>query len=494
MRNRVVILTLSIFIALTFAVPPLADAQWKTNSVVNLTTDPLYVVYSTWYGASQGFPRGYRTRGYYKVDAGNRRTFQAWSNNSIYFQIHQNGETLKPKTTTETFGFWVHPSRAFTVVSQRMNGTVSRGQLTHSSPGSDTLAKEDGFIRYVNGSELKVDSSWVPVSGIAETDPGAALSVDVNGDGVVDAADVAYVAARLNQQGTSADVNGDGRVTVLDLQLVSDAIGTDVGGIPSGVPQKSVTEGMVLIPAGEFRMGNNEFGGTQPVHSVYVDAFYMDKYEVTNSQYAKFLNAQDKHTDAGITLAYLGSDLTRIEYVEGKYRAKLGYENHPMVVVNWYAAMAYAEWIGKRLPTEAEWEKAARGGLSGLKYPWGNTIDSSRANYNWHIDDTTAVGKYPPNGYGLYDMIGNVWEWCLDEYSTTFYAISPARNPLSGANSIKWILNNYIGIKSHRVMRGGSYASAPGTNAWEVTVSGRFGYLPVNAARTGFRCVRAVSP
>ena len=197
---------------------------------------------------------------------------------------------------------------------------------------------------------------------------------------------------------------------------------------------------MELIPAGEFRMGSNERDNEKPVHSVYVDAFYMDKYEVTNAEYAEFLNAKGKHTDAGQTWLAVGHQNARIEYVNRAYRSKAGYENHPVVMVSWYGAMAYAEWVGKRLPTEAEWEKAARGGLSGLKYPWGAGIDSTNANYNLHVNDTTVVGKYAANGYGLYDMSGNVWEWCLDEYNSGFYAVSPSQNPVSGANSIQVVI------------------------------------------------------
>ena len=222
----------------------------------------------------------------------------------------------------------------------------------------------------------------------------------------------------------------------------------------------SSTEGMVLIPAGEFQMGSNSGDSNEkPIHSVYIDAFYMDEYEVTNAEYAAFLNAKGKHTESGKTWLDIGSAHVRIEYVAGVYRVKAGYENHPVTFVSWYGAMAYAAWAGKRLPTEAEWEKAARGNLAGLTYPWGNTIDSSKANYNRHIGDTTAVGEYTANGYGLYDMAGNVWEWCLDGYDIGFYAVSPSQNPLSGANSIEWILDNYTGVESSR------RAAAPGTQA-----------------------------
>lgn len=208
-------------------------------------------------------------------------------------------------------------------------------------------------------------------------------------------------------------------MNVLDLVLVAQHLGETIETTAppvTEVPQQpNPYEGMVLIPAGEFRMGGNEAeagSGEKPVHSVYVDAFYMDAYEVTNAEYAAFLNAKGKHAEDGITWLDTGAARARIEYVAGVYRAKIGYENHPVVEVSWYGAMAYLKWKDKRLPTEAEWEKAARGRLSGLKYPWGNTIDSTKANYNRHVNDTTAVGRYTANGYGLYDMSGNVAEWC----------------------------------------------------------------------------------
>ena len=252
--------------------------------------------------------------------------------------------------------------------------------------------------------------------------------------------------------------------------------------------------GMVLIPAGEFRMGSNHREGwtyEKPVHSVYVDAFYIDKYEVTNAQYAVFLNAKGKHTEAGEKWLAIG-EAARIEYVASQYRAKAGYENHPVVTVGWYGAMAYAAWVGKRLPTEAEWEYAARGGMADLQYPWGNTIDPNKANYAEHIGDTTAVGKYPANGYGLYDMAGNVWEWCLDEWNSHFYEISPSQNPLSGANSIRWIVDNYTDITSARVLRGGSWFST----AQEARVAGRsVSHVPWGFIDDmGFRCVKDVTP
>ncbi len=183
-------------------------------------------------------------------------------------------------------------------------------------------------------------------------------------------------------------------------------------------------ESMVLIPAGEFQMGSS--GGMKeerPVHTVYLDAFYIDKYEVTNAQYRKFMHATGHKAPLGMSWN----------------NPKLNAPDHPVVGVSWHDAVAYAKWAGKRLPTEAEWEKAARGGLVGKKYSWGDDDpDETRCNYGtfagmeipWNADTYTApVGSYPPNKYGLYDMAGNVWEWCTDWYDPDYYRSSPGRNP-----------------------------------------------------------------
>lgn len=245
---------------------------------------------------------------------------------------------------------------------------------------------------------------------------------------------------------------------------------------------------MVLIPAGEFLMGSDDdeaYDDQKPVHQVYVDAFYMDKYPVTNAQYKKFLDANPQWCKDGLLPAeYAYSDYL-LAWDENTHPTGKG--DHPVTSVSWYAAMAYARWAGKRLPTEAEWEKAARGGLVGMKYPWGNTIDENLANYDGNIGDTTPVDRYMPNRYGLYDMSGNVWEWCLDAYDKTFYASAPHRNPVAGGQ----VGNEFTSVKSNRVLRGGSWLNS----ASSLRVAGRFRNAPtVTIVNGGFRCARAVTP
>ena len=246
---------------------------------------------------------------------------------------------------------------------------------------------------------------------------------------------------------------------------------------------------MVLIPAGDFQMGSNTGDPDEkPVHTVYVDAFYMDIHEVTNAQYKQFVDANPQWRQARIPTDY--HDGEYLKHWNGN-NYPTGKEDRPVVYVSWYGAMAYAQWARKRLPTEAEWEKAARGGLVGRKYPWENSIGPSQANYGSHVGDTTTVGSHPPNKYGLYDMAGNVWEWCLDAYEGDFYKNSPSRNPIAGAGVIRHITNNFTNVKTLRVLRGGSWFLNP--EDLRVAARGRDKPSSTNSDY-GFRCVRAVAP
>ena len=212
---------------------------------------------------------------------------------------------------------------------------------------------------------------------------------------------------------------------------------------------------MHLVPAGYFLMGDNECSrDEQPVHRVYIDAFYIDETEVTCRRYAKFL----KET------GYPPHKLWNPEYDRPE---------DPVVGVSLQDAMAFAIWAGKRLPTEAEWEKAARGGLVGKKYSWGDVLDKGKANYDSF--GAMPVKSFAPNGYGLYDMTGNVWEWCSDWYSPDYYRHSPERNPLGPVYG------------TEKVIRGGCWScSSPEL----LTVSNRVKKNPDDRSfDTGFRCV-----
>lgn len=247
---------------------------------------------------------------------------------------------------------------------------------------------------------------------------------------------------------------------------------------------------MVLIPAGDFQMGSHiGTSDEKPVHTVYVDAFYMDKNEVTNVQYKQFVDANPQWQKDRIPDTYHDGHYLKL-WNGNNYPHTKG--DHPVVYVSWYAAMAYAKWAGKRLPTEAEWEKAARGGLRGKLYPWGDTaISQSKANYNATSGGTTPVGMHTVNGYGLHDMAGNVHEWCLDWYNSQFYVSSPRRNPIAGSKSISEAIKTSTNDSRYRVLRGGSYLSGPRN----LQVSYRRMANPKMAtAIQGFRCVKPVTP
>ncbi|MFH1998913.1 MAG: formylglycine-generating enzyme family protein [Planctomycetota bacterium] len=289
------------------------------------------------------------------------------------------------------------------------------------------------------------------------------------------------------------------------------------------------------VPAGEYEMGDH-FGvgytDELPVHAVYIDAFEMSVNEVTNKQYCTFLNSAyaqgliDVITDvvykAGGTEIYcdtLAFDPDSRIYWDGNLFAVVaGKKKHPMLEVSWFGAVAYANWLsneegltpcydlstwefniasnGYRLPTEAEWEKAARGGEHNpyCLYSWGNDLEGSKANY-WNSGDPFETGPYPwtspvgyfnghqspagsdmANEYGLYDMCGNLWEWCNDWYGGSYYSVSPFNNPEGPATG------------SYRILRGGSWSL---TYSVDLRCALRYGYEPdYRGNYIGFRVVR----
>ncbi len=237
-----------------------------------------------------------------------------------------------------------------------------------------------------------------------------------------------------------------------------------------------VPEDMVMIPGGEYTAGVNPdrayedcakysdkckkkwFTDQGPEHTVFVDAFFMDKYEVTQKDFKR---------------------------VMGKNPSKFKGSSHPVEMVTWYEAKEYCEKSGKRLPTEAEWEKAARGGKNTL-FPMGNEFDGSYAWYSGNAGDQThPVGQKKPNEYGLYDMAGNVSELVSDWYSKTYYANAPRNNPKGPSSGTR------------KIKRGGSWhcSSIPGTD-YPDDLQSAFRYRSNPASKVssnGFRCVSPIS-
>lgn len=204
---------------------------------------------------------------------------------------------------------------------------------------------------------------------------------------------------------------------------------------------------MVIIPGGDFNLGSNEGNRDEtPRHTVTLDSYAIDIHPVTNEQFVRFLEVMggEKDTNHNDIIRLRES---RIKRSGGKLSIESGYARHPVVGVTWYGAIAYAKWIGKRLPTEAEWEIATRGGVDNALYPTGDDIEKSQANF--FSSDTTTVMSYAPNGYGLYDMAGNVYEWCHDWYGYNYYEVS-VQEPENPKGPLQGV---------YRVLRGGCWKS-----------------------------------
>ena len=414
-------------------------------------------------------------------------------------------------------------------------------------------------LKAIEDGPVLLDRTWYRIAPTPDLEVGpftidlCTLQGDANGSGRVTTADYVEVKAHMGEYTDARyDLNGTGRVTTADYTVVKGHMG-------NRAPAKPPT-GMVLVPAGEFQMGDtfNEGDGDElPVHTVYLSPYHIDTYEVTNQQYADGLNwalgqggliavTNGVVYQAGSGTSYPYCNTTtvtlysRITWNGGTFGVVEGKEDHPMVSVSWYGVVAYCNWRGAmeskplcydlstwecnwgsgyRLPTEAEWEKAARGGAAGHRFPWSDTdtIQHARANYyssaSYSYDTSPTEGYHPlwgvgawpytspvgfftgalrykadwgwpgeptsyqtangANGYGLYDMAGNVMDWCYDWHAWGYYSDPEATQPNPDGP----------GSGTYRVLRGGSWSANPYPRCAD-----RYCSSPGNRYGYGFRC------
>jgi formylglycine-generating enzyme len=253
-------------------------------------------------------------------------------------------------------------------------------------------------------------------------------------------------------------------VVIVSVLMVSEILFCADSIKDSGHQDSTATE-MCLIPGGEFTMGYAGNSGELMPHQVYISRFRIDKYEITNAQYYAFCNTTNR-------------PLPEFWDIE-RFKSSMDYPDHPVIGVSHGDAQSYAEWSGKRLPTEAEWEYAARGGLEGKKYDRGDDFEVENSNTSKSENNCpVTVGSYFPNGYGIHDMVGNVREWVADYYAIDYFANSPKENP-NGPDESRW-----------RVVRGGGWHSGPGCNKVVVRNCLRPAWVDINV---GFRCAQDVS-
>ncbi len=262
-----------------------------------------------------------------------------------------------------------------------------------------------------------------------------------------------FITWSLSRRGSaSPSVNGltsqtstpssDNPVAPIPTTVISDPVATAVAN-PTAAAEIKNSQGvsMIRIPAGNFTAGSqNGYENEKPVHTVYLDDFYIDKYEVTNGLFKKCVDAGECQPPEKT------SSMTRESYFGNPE-----FDDYPVIYVSWDNARDYCQWRGMDLPTEAQWEKAARG-TDGRVYPWGNEIDPAYVNFNEYVGDTTKVGSYEDgkSPYGVYDMAGNAWEWVADWYSETYYL---------DTYNLNTPLTNPTGPRSgeYKVLRGGSW-------------------------------------
>jgi formylglycine-generating enzyme required for sulfatase activity len=327
-------------------------------------------------------------------------------------------------------------------------------------------------------------------------------------------------------------------------------VGAAVYYFSGGRPPGPAPAGMVWIPGGKFTMGttdpNRLFADARPEHEVEIDGFWMDETEVTNEQFKRFVDAtgyvtvaEQKPTleqimanlppgapepEAGAlvpgSLVFTPPDRAVPWHDESRWWAWVpgacwrhpegpgsdiaDRANHPVVHVCWKDADAYARWAGKRLPTEAEWERAARGGLKGKPFVWGDEAPDAGGRWRCNIWQgefpwqntradgfarTAPVRSYPPNAYGLYDVAGNVWEWCSDWYTPEYYRYSPAKNPPGPDASFDPSRPHEMNVPK-KVQRGGSFLCSEGFCSRYRPYGRGKGDIDTGTSHIGFRCAK----
>lgn len=238
---------------------------------------------------------------------------------------------------------------------------------------------------------------------------------------------------------------------------------------------------MVLVPAGPFIMGNENWNKNErPIHTVTLDTYYIDQFEVNNTSFAEFLNANGNQIEGYAHWVEASDPDLHIHQVDGIWIPDDGYANHPINEATWYAARAFCTWRNARLPTEAEWEKAARGN-DGRTYPWGEEVPTCEiANFSGCLYDSAPIDSYPEgvSPYGVYNMAGNVMEWVADWYISP-YNLEDNDNPLGPEQG------------DYRIFRGGSWFNA----STQLRTTYRFAKLPVLTYKAnGFRCANDLIP
>lgn len=380
------------------------------------------------------------------------------------------------------------PGAAPTAVALKARAVESTQAATPPSQSSPVRSQPDG------GRWMREHWGWLLVAGMAVVLVGVIVIVIQLVVGTEPASD------RPGQ-------GGSGKPTPVPVDLNAPPTATPS---PTPIPDSQITDGghqMILIPAGSFRMGSTEedieayyrlcqtlfdraecqqqgFEAELPAHDVTLDSYYIDQFEVTNAQFATFLNELNNQTEAGVSWYEAEDEDARIALSAGMWATLPPYEDHPATEVTWYGAKAFCEWRGARLPTEAEWEKAARWDPETgevFRYPWGNQPpDSTRANFFDLIGGTDPVGSHESgvSPSGVHDMAGNVFEWVFDWFDSTYYQSSDMdRNPQGPANGDK------------KVLKGGAWVDYAfllhSANRGSLSPRGGFNFI-------GFRCARNV--